>query len=215
MKLRRILVAVFTLALWLFAAQGIATALQEDWLAAGDPLPEITLLSPENPAHKEYLGLGSEGSFQIPDIKAEVVIVEIFSMYCPHCQKEAPAVNKLYEMIENHPTAKGKVKLIGIGARNDMFEVDFFRKKYEIAFPLFDDEDYTKHEACGEPGTSENVYWNAETMTATVSFNIQQNATADGTIDPTHIEFKFSGQDIYGNTMDEDFNQFSGFSGVA
>ena len=61
----------------------------------------------------------------------------------------------------------------------------------------------------------ENVYWNAETMTATVSFNIQQNATADGTIDPTHIEFKFSGQDIYGNTMDEDFNQFSGFSGVA
>ena len=153
MKLKRTFLFIFALALWLLAAHGVATASMEDWLAAGDPLPKITLLSPENPAHKEYLGLGSEASFQIPDIKAEVVIVEIFSMYCPHCQKEAPAVNKLYEMIENHPTAKGKIKLIGIGARNDMFEVDFFRKKYEIKFPLFDDEDYSKHEACGEPGT--------------------------------------------------------------
>jgi len=153
MKLKRVLSFFFALTLCVLATQGVATALQEDWLKAGDPLPKITLLSPKNPAHKEYLGLSGEASFQIPDIKAEVVIVEIFSMYCPHCQKEAPAVNKLYKMIENHPTAKGKVKLIGIGARNDMFEVDFFRKKYEIEFPLFDDEDYTKHEACGEPGT--------------------------------------------------------------
>jgi tetratricopeptide (TPR) repeat protein len=61
----------------------------------------------------------------------------------------------------------------------------------------------------------ENVYWNAETLTATVTFAIQQNATADGTIDPAHIEFKFSGTDVYGNTMDEDFDQFTGFSGVA
>ena len=61
----------------------------------------------------------------------------------------------------------------------------------------------------------ENVYWNAESLTATVSFNIQQNAMADGTIDPSHIEFKCSGKDIYGNAMDEDFDQFTGFSGVA
>jgi tetratricopeptide (TPR) repeat protein len=60
-----------------------------------------------------------------------------------------------------------------------------------------------------------NVYWDEETLTATVSFNIQQNATADGTIDPSHIEFKFSGEDIYGNKMDEKFDQFTGFSGVA
>jgi hypothetical protein len=52
-------------------------------------------------------------------------------------------------------------------------------------------------------------------MTATVSFKIQQNSTADGTIDPSHLEFKFSGKDTYGNTMDTDFDQFIGFSGVA
>ena len=61
----------------------------------------------------------------------------------------------------------------------------------------------------------ENVYWDEEKLSATVTFTIQQNATADGTIDPSHIEFKFTGKDIYGNSMDEDFDQFIGFSGVA
>ena len=61
----------------------------------------------------------------------------------------------------------------------------------------------------------ENVYWNEEELSATVTFSIQQNATADGTIDPSHIEFKFTGKDIYGNSMDDKFDQFIGFSGVA
>ena len=156
MKLKRFLLFFVALAFCIPFGRGVSEASQEDWLAVGDPLPDITLQSPKNPAdkaHKEYLGLSGDGPFKIPDIKAEAVIVEIFSMYCPHCQKEAPVVNKLYEMIENDPTAKGRVKLIGIGARNDIYEVDFFRKKYDVKFPLFDDEDYTKHEACGEPGT--------------------------------------------------------------
>ncbi len=61
----------------------------------------------------------------------------------------------------------------------------------------------------------DNVYWDESKMAATVSFTIQQNSTADGTIDPSHIEFKFSGMDMYGNSMDTDFDQFMGFSGSA
>jgi len=61
----------------------------------------------------------------------------------------------------------------------------------------------------------ENIYWDETKMMATVTFRITQNATADGTIDPSHIEFKFSGEDVYGNAMDTDFDQFMGFSGVA
>jgi tetratricopeptide (TPR) repeat protein len=60
-----------------------------------------------------------------------------------------------------------------------------------------------------------NVYYNSETYQATVTFTIQQNSTADGTIDPTHIEFKFSGKDVFGQNMDPDFDQYLGFSGVA
>ena len=67
----------------------------------------------------------------------------------------------------------------------------------------------------GVPSFPINVYWNDKEMTATVTFRLQQNATADGTIDPSHIEFKFTGKDIYSNSMDENFDQFMGFSGVA
>jgi tetratricopeptide (TPR) repeat protein len=59
------------------------------------------------------------------------------------------------------------------------------------------------------------VYYDAETNTATVKFTIQQNATGDGTIDPSHIVFKFNGKDLEGLAMDSDHDEFSGFSGVA
>ena len=60
----------------------------------------------------------------------------------------------------------------------------------------------------------EQVIYDAEKMTATVYFKIQQNAAADGTIDPSHIEFQFKGKDAFGYKMNADFDQFSGFSRV-
>ena len=47
----------------------------------GGVLPEIVLTVPESLEHQEYLGLTGKKTFQIPDIKSEVVIIEIFSMY--------------------------------------------------------------------------------------------------------------------------------------
>ena len=60
-----------------------------------------------------------------------------------------------------------------------------------------------------------NVYYDAETFTATVRFKVTQNSTADGTIDPTHIQFKFLGKDMYGLSMDSAADQYSAFSGIA
>jgi len=60
-----------------------------------------------------------------------------------------------------------------------------------------------------------SVYYDANNYSATVFFDIQQNATADGTIDASHIEFKFAGQDAFGIKMDPDCDQYTGFSGVA
>jgi len=119
----------------------------------GGQLPDIKLPIPTSPAERCYLGLTGEGSFTIPQIKAKVAIIEIFSMYCPFCQKEAPIVNELYNAIEKDPDLKDKIKVIGIGAGNTSFEVDIFRKTYDIPFPLFSDVDFTIHKACGEVRT--------------------------------------------------------------
>jgi tetratricopeptide (TPR) repeat protein len=58
-----------------------------------------------------------------------------------------------------------------------------------------------------------DVYYDPNTMSAKVSFQLSQNESADGTIDPSHIVFSFKGLDIDGNRLDEDYDQFMGFSG--
>ena len=56
------------------------------------------------------------------------------------------------------------------------------------------------------------VLCDRDALTATVGFTVRQNETADGTIDPSHIIFKFDGEDIYGVSMDQEGDEFSGFS---
>ena len=122
-------------------------------LEAGGVLPEISLVAPKAASEQEYLGVSGGDSLKVTDIKADLVIVEIFGVTCPHCNHAAPSVNKLYELIESKPEAKGKVKVIGIGVGNDSYEVAYFQKKHKVPFPLFDDEDYLIHEQLGEPAT--------------------------------------------------------------
>ena len=62
-------------------------------------------------------------------------------------------MNELYRIMQARKDLKNKMKLIGIGTGNSDFEVNFFRKKYEVPFPLFSDEDYSIHKAVGEVRT--------------------------------------------------------------
>lgn len=91
---------------------------------------------------EKYLGISGKGPFKLTGIKADLVIVEFFSMYCPYCQAEAPVVNRLFDLIAKAPALKNRVKIVGIGMGNTPFEVDVFRKKYKIPFPLVPDENY-------------------------------------------------------------------------
>jgi len=120
----------------------------------GGPLPEMELLKPNNSTDSQYLGLSFFGkTFQVNRIKAKVVIIQIFSMYCPYCQADAPNVNRLYGLIENNPALKNKIKMIGIGAGNTAFEVETFKKKYKVPFPLIPDEGFKIHKILGEVRT--------------------------------------------------------------
>lgn len=119
----------------------------------GESLPAVKLPKPFLPVDAAYLGVaGSNGSFGLAQIKWPYLLVEIFSMYCPICQAEAPGVNQLYKKLQASP-AKDKVAVVGIGVGNSDYEVGYFRKKFSVPFPMFSDEDYARHKLFREPRT--------------------------------------------------------------
>ena len=73
------LILVLSLLLWLAFPFWVSAANQPP--PEGGVLPNIELPVPETPYHRQYLGLDQKSVFSIPDIKAEVVVIEIFSMY--------------------------------------------------------------------------------------------------------------------------------------
>lgn len=122
--------------------------------AVGEQLPGFTLPAPKDSAERGYLGLTFlNRSFRIPELKAELIIVQVFSMYCPYCQADAPHVNELFNLVEGNPKLRGKIKILGIGAGNSDFEVSTFKKKYQVPFPLFGDPDFRIHKLLGEVRT--------------------------------------------------------------
>jgi peroxiredoxin len=119
--------------------------------AQSETLPDFKLQTPFTAGDAKYLGVPNLGEFNISDIDSEYLLIEIFSMYCPYCQAEAENVNDLFDMIK--AGLPDKLKLIGIGAGNTPFEVEYFRDKYAIEFPLFSDPDYVIHKRIGQVGT--------------------------------------------------------------
>ena len=106
-----------------------ATAMQASDNAASHPLPvgslmpDLLLRGELSPEHVKHLGLKGPAPRRLSEIKAETIILVAFSMYCPHCQREAPALNELHALIESRGLADN-VKLIGVGIGNSDFEVD-------------------------------------------------------------------------------------------
>jgi thiol-disulfide isomerase/thioredoxin len=120
--------------------------------AEGDIFPNLKLPLPEKTYEREYLNV-AKGPFLLSQVDSEVLIVQIFSMYCPHCQKEAPNVNALYEAITARPETKSHIKVLGIGAGNSSYEVDAFRDCFKVGFSLTTDEDMAVYKLLGRVGT--------------------------------------------------------------
>lgn len=136
-----------TLAACLFLA---AAALAAAAPAAG-VFPDVALQGKISPEQRQYLGV-PDGDIRLSDINADFVFVEVFSMYCPICQHDAPGVNDMFARVLASNEAD-RVRFVGIAAGNTPFEVAFYRKKFGVQFPLFEDPDYTAHKAVGNVGT--------------------------------------------------------------
>ncbi|MGC8660488.1 MAG: peroxiredoxin family protein [Desulfomonilaceae bacterium] len=115
-----------------------------------DILAGLKFDAPESLVDKKYLGLHDGPDFRLVDIRASYIIIEIFSMYCPICQRDAPVINQLHDLILKIPTLENNVKIVGIGAGNTPYEVSVFRKKFNISFPLIPDDNLAIQKALSQ-----------------------------------------------------------------
>jgi hypothetical protein len=126
-------------------------------LSKGRMLPAITLdLSADNSA-KEQLGVKSGKTCTLTAIPCELLVIEVFSLYCPICHKNAAAIKSIFRHIEQDPGLKKQIKMIGVGAGNNLKEAGTFKEHFKILFPVFPDPAYAIHKQLGEPRTPATI----------------------------------------------------------
>ena len=59
-----------------------------------------------------------------------------------------------------------------------------------------------------------SVVYDQNSQTADVKFRVTQNASGNGTLDPSHLVFAFRGLDAYGKAMDNAADEYSGMSQI-
>jgi len=132
----KVLAAV--LAVLLLAALPALAAGEKGMLKVGGPFPSAEFQAPEDAGQRAYLGLKPGDGLDPAKVDAEVVIVEFLNIYCPHCQRQAPRVNALYELIQQKGWGS-KIKMVGIGASNTGEEVEGYVRHYKVPFPVVPD----------------------------------------------------------------------------
>lgn len=134
-------------------AGGASTSPDMKPLPVGQAFPDISFAGPILDKEAKELGAGANGKpFSLQQTKTQAVILVVFSMYCPFCQKEAPELNAMHALIKSKGLS-GKIRLVGLGAGNSPFEVNVFREKFSTPFPLIPDQDFAAYKLLGQVGT--------------------------------------------------------------
>lgn len=117
----------------------------------GTVIPAFSVPVPVDDTDKTYLKIVGGNDFQPGNITAEMVLIEIFSVYCAACQFLEPFMNELYSKIEKDPELNDRVKIIGIGVGNTKWDISYFKDTYK--YPIVPDEDLKVHNLVGAPAT--------------------------------------------------------------
>jgi hypothetical protein len=99
----------------------------------------FTLPAPDSVLEQKYLGLKSMEPFEVSEIKANLVVVEFMSAFCPHCHTNAPIVNSIFKRIQED-SSLADVKVIGVMVANKKVEVEAYKRMFYVPFPVMHDE---------------------------------------------------------------------------
>ncbi len=151
----------FIISILLFSlVSSLSWAQQSTPISTGYPFPELQLPIPDAPRQQAYLGLQNiEGQFFSPSaIQAKVVLVEFLNVHCPHCKEQAPIYNTLFHRIERNANLKDTVRMIAIAVGNHPKRVAEFIDYYDVALPVFLDENFLFWREAGGKTTPFTVY---------------------------------------------------------
>jgi peroxiredoxin len=177
------LITLFTLILiFHVSARGEKTS-----LGFAVPFPDLPFTQSLSKEERLYLGVPQKTKFSFREIKGDLILVELISVYCVNCQKQAPIFTQLYSSIQKDPKLKGKVKMIGIAAGNNSKEVESFKKEYQIPYPIFSDARFDAHMAVGSPRTPFTIW-------------VRKDAQRKGVVVSTHLGLIESAENVLAET---------------
>ena len=137
----------FALAVILMLFTPVLVESSQELTVNADKLKNLKFDAPENLIDKKYLGLPDGKNFHLGQVRSNYLIIELFSMYCPVCQRGAGTVNQVYDLIQNTQAIRDNFKVVGIGVGNTPYEVSVFKKKFQVVFPLIADDNFIVQKA--------------------------------------------------------------------
>ena len=127
-------------------------------ISAGETFPATLLPAPFESIQCSYLGIPAEQPFAFRQINAQVVLIEVLNVHCPHCQKQTAPYNRLYRMIEADPETRGRIKMVGVAVANDDEDIDDFVIIYSVAYPIVSDRNFKLYSAVRAGETPFSIY---------------------------------------------------------
>jgi len=158
------------------------------------PFPDLMFTQSLSREEQNYLGIPPKKVFSIREITGNLILVEFLSTYCINCQRQAPIFNEVYSSIETDSRLKGKVKMIGIAAGNNLNEVQIFKKAYNIPYPILSDARFDAHTAVGSPRTPFSIWVrrDAQGNSVVVSTHLGLIDSAKSALDETRAVLQYN-----------------------
>ena len=77
-------------------------------------------------------------TFALEDIKSPALVLLVYDLYCPACQKSARNMKHMAEKIDDaFPT----IPTLGVGSGDTPFEAKAFKDKFKLPFPCISDRE--------------------------------------------------------------------------
>lgn len=154
--IKRLYCAVLFLTMLSVGAAGIlpvCAATAGPLISEGTTLPSFKMDKTLSPEMQQYLGLDAGLDFTLKQIRSKLVVIEVLSALCQECHKNAPRVNKLYNIISSDSELNTNVKMLGIAVGNDTRLVDVYVKTYKVKFPIVADPEEDINKLLGNMAT--------------------------------------------------------------